>query len=150
MPDLQTVIVGFDGSNDATEALETAADLVADGGVIHVVVAYMPLSDTDSAYLWYELPEEFRETFDPLFEPHEREAKARGLLVERGVEHETHVVKGKPAPAILETAEQLDADLIVVGSRGLGRAARFVRGSVSTRVATNAGTSVLIVQRPAD
>ena len=150
MPDLQTVIVGFDGSTDATEALEAAADLVSGGGTIHVVVAYMPLSDTDSAYLWYELPEEFRKSFDPLFEPHEREGKARDLLAGRGVGHETHVVHGKPAAAILETAEQLDADLIVVGSRGLGRAARFVRGSVSTRVATNASTSVLIVQHHSD
>lgn len=147
MQDLQTVIVGFDGSSDAAAALDAAADLLAADGTIHVVVAYMPLSE--SAYFWDDLPEEFRKTFDPLFEPHEREAKARALLAARSVQHESHVVHGKPAAAILDAAEQLAADLIVVGSRGLGRAARFFRGSVSTRVATNASTNVLIVHSDA-
>lgn len=145
MPNPQTVVVGFDGSANAEAALEAAADLVAEGGTVHAVVAYTPLSENEAAYFWHELPEEFRSTFDPLFEPHQHETKAQATLSDRGVTHETHVVKDKPAAAILGSAEDLDADLIVVGSRGLGRAERFVRGSVSTRVATNADTSVLIV-----
>lgn len=145
MKDLQTVVVGFDGSDNALRAVDAAADAVGEGGTVHVVVAFTPLSENEAAYFWYELPEEFRSTFDPMFEPHQREAKAVETLAARGVPHQTHVINGKPAASILETAETVDADLIVVGSRGLGRAARFARGSVSTRVATNATTSVLIV-----
>lgn len=145
MKDLQTVVVGFDASPDAVKALEAAADLTAEDGVVHVVVAYRPLSADETAYLWHELPQEFRSTFDPQFEPHERAGKAAGILASLGVKHETHELNGKAANAILETAEREDADLIVVGSRGLGRAARFFLGSVSTRVVTNADRSVLIV-----
>jgi nucleotide-binding universal stress UspA family protein len=45
----------------------------------------------------------------------------------------------------LQVAEDVDADLIVVGSRGLGRGTRFLRGSVSTRVAGHAKTSFLVI-----
>lgn len=58
---------------------------------------------------------------------------------------ESHLVVADPASAILDVAERSGADLIVVGSRGHGRIKRFVRGSVSARVATHAPHSVLVV-----
>ena len=55
------------------------------------------------------------------------------------------VIDDDPASAILDVAEKVEADLIVVGSRGLGRASRFVRGSVSAKVANHAHTSFLVL-----
>jgi nucleotide-binding universal stress UspA family protein len=62
------------------------------------------------------------------------------------VDCEGHVVPDDPAVAILDVAQREGADLVVVGSRGLGGMKRFLRGSVSARVAAHAPMSVLIVQ----
>jgi nucleotide-binding universal stress UspA family protein len=60
----------------------------------------------------------------------------------------TKVVAGSPKQAILEEAEALKADLIVLGSHGGGRIERFFLGSVSLTVVTHAKCSVEIVRRP--
>ena len=65
-------------------------------------------------------------------------------------QHEGHLVEDDAASALLALADDTDADLIVVGSRGLGRAARFLRGSVSSRIANHADRSVMIVKERAE
>lgn len=147
MKDMRTVVVGYDGSDDGRHAVEVAAEVVADGGIVHVVVAYRPPSVAETARLWAMLPDEFRESFDPLSAPKHRADDAERLLDRLGVEHRSRIIDDSPASAILDAVAELDADLVVLGSRGLGRTARFVRGSVSTRVATHAATSVLIVHQ---
>jgi nucleotide-binding universal stress UspA family protein len=59
---------------------------------------------------------------------------------------ETMVRSGKPADEILHAAEEIDADLIVLGSHGTTVAKRFLLGSVSDRVFEYASCSVLIVR----
>lgn len=56
------------------------------------------------------------------------------------------IAGGRPHEAILATAEETGADLIVIGRRGLNRMERILVGSTSERVAGNANSSVLIVQ----
>jgi nucleotide-binding universal stress UspA family protein len=73
-------------------------------------------------------------------------AKATALLAERGLTARTIIAGGRPADAILETARELGADLVVVGSSGRHGAARLLLGSVSSAVAAHAGVSVLIVR----
>ena len=68
------------------------------------------------------------------------------FLEAAGVGTKGHFVEDHPAAAILEVANEIGADLIIVGSRGLGRATRFLRGSVSTRVADHAETSFMVIQ----
>jgi nucleotide-binding universal stress UspA family protein len=53
---------------------------------------------------------------------------------------------GKPADEILKIASKHHADLIVMGAKGLGAIARFLLGSVSTRVVQRANCSVLVVR----
>jgi nucleotide-binding universal stress UspA family protein len=62
----------------------------------------------------------------------------------------TSVVSGLPKKAILEKAESIDADLIVVGSQGQGAFSRFLLGSVSQYLATHSKCSVLIVKEKED
>jgi hypothetical protein len=57
------------------------------------------------------------------------------------------VVEGKPYQAILATADQVEADLIVIGRRGLGRVERMLVGSTSEQVAGSAPGPVLIVHQ---
>ena len=145
MLERNTIVVGYDGSENARSAVEAAADLVAPEGVVHVVTAYRIPTANDVERLWRELPEEFRAGFDPLAGPASDRDEAVSVLEQRGVRCEGHLRDGDPAGAILDFADEVDADLIVVGSRGLGRATRFVRGSVSSKVAGHATTSFLVI-----
>jgi nucleotide-binding universal stress UspA family protein len=143
-----TVVVGYDGSGDADRAVEAAADQVGPGGTVHVVTAFHPESDTRLLEHLQQLPEEFRYVYDQYAAEKERQHPALARLEERGVICEGHVVPDDPATAIIDVARREGADLVVVGSRGLGGMQRFVRGSVSARVATHAPVSVLIAHEP--
>ncbi|HEX6457026.1 MAG TPA: universal stress protein [Solirubrobacterales bacterium] len=55
---------------------------------------------------------------------------------------------GVPGPAIVEACEEVDADLLVAGSRGYGPVMRVLLGSVSTQLAHKAPCPVLVVPRP--
>ena len=143
-----TVVVGYDGSSDADIAVEAAADQVGADGTVHVVTAFHPESDVRLAEHLRQLPEEFRDSYDPDAVEKERQHTALARLQARGVGCTGHVVPDDPATAIIDVARREGADLVVVGSRGLGRMRRFVRGSVSARVAAHAPMSVLVVHDP--
>lgn len=71
------------------------------------------------------------------------EAKSAGVSVAGGT-----VVRGSgpPANAIVETAKKEGADLIVIGTRGMGAPGRFLQGSVSAGVVANSGVTVVVVR----
>jgi nucleotide-binding universal stress UspA family protein len=150
LKDMNTVVVGFDGSDDARRAVRAAGDIVATDGVVHVVVAYKAPSEAETERMWRGVPDEFRGVYDVLAEPQGLLTEAERRLDQMGVSHAGRVVADHPASAILKIVDEVGADLVVVGSRGLGRAEQFVRGSVSTRVATHTHTSVLIVHSDDD
>jgi nucleotide-binding universal stress UspA family protein/nitrite reductase/ring-hydroxylating ferredoxin subunit len=62
------------------------------------------------------------------------------------VEVQTRVREGEPSEQLARVAEQEDADLIVVGNKGMSGARRFLLGSVPNNLAHNAPTDVLIVK----
>lgn len=57
----------------------------------------------------------------------------------------THVLPGEPAEVILQVVDEVDADLVVVGSKGM-QGARRVLGSVPNTISHQADCSVLIIQ----
>jgi nucleotide-binding universal stress UspA family protein len=67
-------------------------------------------------------------------------------LVKAGFTAEPLCYLGNPAEEIMKAASQQQADLIVMGAQGLGAIARFLIGSVSTRVVQHANCSVLVVR----
>lgn len=142
---LNTIVVGVDGSSNARRALEAAIDLVAPGGTVHPVTAFHLPSAGDTAQLLKAMPAEFRANYDPLASPKMHLRDAEAVLAAAGVQAEGHFVEDHPAAAILQVGDDVNADLIVVGSRGLGRGTRFLRGSVSTRVANHAETSFMVI-----
>jgi len=73
-------------------------------------------------------------------------SKAKAKAASMGVNAETILARGNAADKILENAEKLNVDLIVVGSRGLRGLARFLLGSVSEKVARHSNKPVLIVK----
>jgi nucleotide-binding universal stress UspA family protein len=87
-----------------------------------------------------EVPIKLREIAESVLARAMREAE------DEGVEVETHAREGDPAEAIIEVANEQQADLIVVGNRGLTGIRRFLLGSVSSKVSEHAPCSVMIVR----
>jgi nucleotide-binding universal stress UspA family protein len=133
-----TVVVGADDSSTAREAVNVAADVAqAGGGKLHIVTAYDPKSVRVE-----QLPEELRYAVGE----HPADVLLRRLselVRERGLEPIVHAAAGDPVDAIVRIAEQVDADLIVVGNKGM-KGVRRVLGSVPNSVAHKAPCSVLI------
>jgi nucleotide-binding universal stress UspA family protein len=70
---------------------------------------------------------------------------------ERGVAAEVHDVAGDDvADTLIKTAEDVSADLIVVGNRGMSGMSRFVLGSVPNKVSHHCPCSLLIVNTEPD
>ncbi|KAF3326685.1 universal stress protein A-like protein [Carex littledalei] len=74
--------------------------------------------------------------------------KALHICNEKGVRAETIVVQGDAKEMICQTAEQMNADVLVVGGRHLGALKRALLGSVSDYCAHHASCPVLIVKPP--
>lgn len=135
---MEEIVLGYDGSADARRALGKAADMALDGARLTVVTAvHVP------ALLGY--PGKPESTGEHV---HAREAldEARELLEELGVEAELVEGAGDPDQVLIGEAVNRRADLIVVGTRGLGTTKRLVLGSVSTRLVHEAPCSVLVVR----
>jgi nucleotide-binding universal stress UspA family protein len=139
----RTVVVGADDSSTAREAVVIAADVAKDGGAqLHIVTAY----DAKSVQT-HHLPDELRYAAGE----HPAEALLRRLselVRERGLEPIVHAAEGDPVDAIVAVAESVDADLIVVGNKGM-KGVRRVLGSVPNSVAHRAPCSVLIADTTA-
>jgi len=150
MQEYTTIVVGTDGSERAMRAVEKAADLAKTlGATLHIVQAYKGVDDTVAAAMASgsmvvtspELGDVAKEEADAIGGG--LEAVADGLRG-RGVAVETRAVPGSAANVILETAQALGAELIVVGNRGMTGAKRIL-GSVPNTLAHRAECAVLIV-----
>jgi nucleotide-binding universal stress UspA family protein len=140
---LRTIVVGVDGSAGAAEALRWAADLARQTGAHLVAVhAFEPLAWIGRA----EPPLDFVRLAD---EVGRRLAQEWCSGIEAsGVELSTVVIDDEPTIALTQAAEQHEADLVVVGTRGLGRIKRIVLGSVARKLPEVAGRPVTIIPPP--
>lgn len=139
----ERILVGTDGSATADKAVARAIELAATtGDALHIVTAYRPVSigklEADRAML----PAEFRWALSADGDAQATLQAAALAAQKAGVTAETHALEGDPAAAILNTAERVDAHLIVVGSRGIERR---IRGSVPNTVTQDANRDVLVV-----
>ena len=143
--DIKTVVVGYDGSDCADRAVDAAVNLVNDGGVVHIVMAYDAPSNRQIKEAFAAVPPEYQASVDLLAGPRGQLENAAKYVTDKGTAAVHHLIDDDPASAILQIAAQEQADLIVVGSRGLGRAAQVVRGSVSTKIAHHSNINFLVV-----
>ena len=142
---MKAIVVGTDGSDTATQALHEAADLArTSGATLHVVSAY---ERTSGAHLSGEdTPERASWMVGPDAQVDSVLDTAAGRLHAEGLEVQSHARPGDPADALLQVAEEQTADLIVVGSKGMTGAKRFLLGSVPNKISHHAPCSVLIVR----
>ena len=143
----ECIVVGTDGSKRAHDAVRVAGELAGftPDSTIHVVAASRPFSSAEMSRIQRDLPAEFHDLVDPLLDARDRLSEAEALLP-AALDVVRHEMSGDPADSILAVADSVNADLIVVGARGINAIERFVRGSVSTKVAHHSPCDVLIVE----
>jgi nucleotide-binding universal stress UspA family protein len=139
----EIIVVGTDGSATATTAVQHAAALAASTGArLHIAMA-TPSIPAMAAPDMIVASAEWSNATDQATRG--ALAAAAETAAAAGVEATTHQMSGDPADALLSLCDDLGADLLVVGSRGMHGARRFLLGSVSSRCAHHADRSVLIV-----
>jgi nucleotide-binding universal stress UspA family protein len=143
----KSIVVGTDGSDTATQAVRQAVDLAqAVGAKLELVSAYEPVPAQRLREERREAPEDLqwainpREDVDVTLEAAAEVARAAAVSVS------VYPRQGDPADAILDVAEEQEADLIVVGNKGMTGAKRFLLGSVPNKVSHHAPCSVLIIR----
>jgi nucleotide-binding universal stress UspA family protein len=143
----RSIVVGTDGSDTATQAVSEAVDLArAVGAKIELVSAYEPVSQQRLAEERLEAPEDVQWAISPREDVDTTLQAAAAIAREKGVNVDMYARQGDPADAILDVAEEQEADLIVVGNRGMTGAKRFLLGSVPNKVSHHAPCSVLIIR----
>ena len=142
----QSIVVGTDGSETAMRAVQHAADLArATGARVHLVSAYKPLTGVHIA-AGAGIPEIAALDIEPTVHVNSILDQAAAIFRMQGVEVETHACKGDPASALLDIADAQQATMIVVGTKGMDSARRYVLGNVPNKVSHHAACSVLIVR----
>jgi nucleotide-binding universal stress UspA family protein len=141
------IVVGTDGSETAAEAVRQAVDLAKLAGAqLSIVSAYEPVSKRRLEAEQQDVPADVQHEIGPREDVNLVLEGAAVVAKEAGIEVRTHPVEGNPAEAILGVAEETNADLIVVGNKGMTGARRFVLGSVPNNVSHHAPCSVIIVR----
>jgi nucleotide-binding universal stress UspA family protein len=142
------IVVGTDGSETAAEAVRQAVELAKmTDSTLDIVSAYEPIPRQRLKEEAQEVPGDVaygvgpREDVNTTLESASGEARQRGLDAVQ-----THPREGDPADAILDVAEETNADLIVVGNKGMTGAKRFLLGSVPNKVSHHAPCGVMIVR----
>jgi nucleotide-binding universal stress UspA family protein len=133
-----TVLLPYDFSAAANEALVTARGLVARTELLWVLHVVPPVSASSPGFLMGEVePDELRERADTAL------AKA---LSEAGLgEVRRRIEIGDPASEIIDVAREIDANLIVIPSRGKTGLRRWMIGSVAEKVVRQAPCPVLVL-----
>lgn len=145
------ILVATDGSDHARRAVELAADLAEKyGAELTILTVYKTVRVQESTHSLVRTTR----SLEPQHTDSELKEMAEEVLGEAKAIAEKHdipriealVKRGQPARTIANTAEEVEADAIVMGSRGLGDVSGLLVGSVSHKVSTLAHCSVITVK----
>jgi nucleotide-binding universal stress UspA family protein len=140
----QTVLVGTDGSDSSLRAVDRAAQIAAGASAkLVVATAYFPQSE-DARAADVLKDEGYKMSGNAPIYAILREARDRAHTA-GAKEVEEKAVVGAPVDALVDLAEEIKADLLVVGNVGLSTIAGRLLGSVPANVARRSKSDVLIV-----
>jgi nucleotide-binding universal stress UspA family protein len=145
----RTVLFATDGSRDAAGAQQLLQSLPLPlGSRIHIVSVVIDWTPAPVAFGEMPAPDWLAIREQEVQRAEEVVRAAAAFLAREGLSLTSGVLHGEPAHQILGAAEDLPADLIVVGTAGLTGLEGFVLGSVARNVAKHAGCPVLVGRAP--
>jgi nucleotide-binding universal stress UspA family protein len=138
----EKVLLAVDGSEHALHAAKTAADLarIMKSTDFRIVVAYDPIPPYLGEPNMQSAIDARKEGTQAILE------KAIIAVGDLPCDIHTEIIEASPAEAIIDVAATRNSDLIVMGSRGLGKLAGLLLGSTSQKVSAHAPCPVLIVR----
>lgn len=149
------ILLCFDGSSDAENAIRRAGDLLGPRPAVVITVSEpLKLWEPSDPATIIDAPIDKLLSkvlqLEEIIDDVAREQVNRGVEVARaaGFDAQGRVGRGKPWRVICEAARQVDAEAIVLGARGLSRVESALLGSVSAAVSNHAGRPVLIIHTP--
>lgn len=140
------ILVATDGSEPAQYAVEYAAGMAVDKKAELVIVSIVPrlpstVEDGFSPVNYPKLEKEIEDNSSKMLKNTAEEIKEK-----HKIKVSTVLKRGVPARSIIETASEMDVDLIVVGNRGTGGIFSWMLGSVSRSVVEACTVPVLVVK----
>jgi nucleotide-binding universal stress UspA family protein len=141
---IQTIAVGTDGSDTAAKAVDFAMDMAERYGAKLVIAsAYTPVSEDRLRKEQVDAPQEIQWSINPNEDVDTTLRAVEEAANERGLKYASEARNGDPADVLCEIAADHEADVIVVGNKGMQRR---ILGSVPNSVSHKAPCSVLIVK----
>jgi nucleotide-binding universal stress UspA family protein len=141
---IQTIAVGTDGSDTAAKAVDFAMDMAERYGAKLVIAsAYTPVSEDRLRKEQVDAPQEIQWSINPNEDVDTTLRAVEEAAGERGLKYASEARNGDPADVLCEIAADHEADVIVVGNKGMQRR---ILGSVPNSVSHKAPCSVLIVK----
>ena len=139
----QKILLAFDGSPDGREALAQAEALAA---ACEARVHLLAIIDSSESMVIVEamssIPEKQRFVIQSVLDEGMRRLRRAGCAATSEIKY------GKPAEQIIRSANEISANLIVVGHRDQGTLARWLNGSVGESIVHQPPCSVLIAVKP--
>ena len=138
----ENILLAIDGSDHALHAAHVASSLAnaMKSQTLRIVVAYDPIPvHLGDPYMQEAINARLKETEEIMQEA----IQALGTV---SAEIRTELIEGNPAEVIIEVAQAHNSNLIVMGSRGLGKLAGLLLGSTGQKVVSHAPCPVLIVR----
>jgi nucleotide-binding universal stress UspA family protein len=139
------ILICYHGSADAARAIETTVTLVSSRRAVVLDIGPVKTGAESVAAVSSVVP---GDAFEELNKADAGQTASRGAQIARSVGFDAEPRDALAAPTwqgIVDVADELDAPVIVIGSRGLSGLREIVDGSVSHQVAEHAGRPVLIV-----
>ena len=144
----QTIVVGTDGSDSSLRAVDRAAAIAADHGAkLIVATAHLPVAEEKGRYAippGSDHGQDYRTVGEAPYYAILHDARERAHLA-GAKDVEEKAIVGAPINALVQLAEDAEADLLVVGNVGLSSVAGRLLGSVPSEVSRRSKTDVLIV-----
>jgi nucleotide-binding universal stress UspA family protein len=137
---IESIVVGVDGSDLSLAAVKWASELAEQVGArLTVVHAFEPLALLGKVKPPVDFPALKKEAQERLRD------EWCAAPTELGVDHDCRLVEDRPAHALVAVAEEVDADLVVAGTRGQGGVKGLVMGSVAMELPHIAPCAVVII-----
>lgn len=139
------IVVGVDGSEHSEAAINWAVRMAKGmGSEVVAVFAIAPPVYFDGGFMAPIAPPQFDEEWRAGMKREFEEQWCKSLR-DAGVKYQAVIEDGRPASVIAKVADELNADLIVVGRRGRGGVAELVLGSVSHELVLHSKRPILVI-----
>jgi nucleotide-binding universal stress UspA family protein len=143
----KNILAAVDGSDPSIHALHVAAQLAKEQGAhLYIITSVPPLPAIAMEGFSPEYLPRYQEDLEEAMKKTLNQAAEKIKKAHPRLKITTHLKDGRPARQITNTAEEVEADLIVLGSRGQSGILTWILGSTAREVADSCTVPVLVVK----